>query len=95
MESLQKHKVLQVLSEARLPESARHRGNGQLHSFAELLPGARGQRTILLVFAKEISVHDETIDKKVLVTCHTELMLDYGHSMPEEPCPQKKRKRTK
>ena len=41
------------------------------------------------------NVHDETIDKKVLIPCHTELMLDYGHAIPdhEEPYPQKKRKR--
>ena len=95
MESLQKNTVLKVLSEAHLPESARHRGNGQLHSFAEKLPTAHGKHTILLVFAKEINVHDETIDNKVRIPCHTELMLDYGHAIPdhEEPYSQKKRKR--
>ena len=92
----QKPKVLTRLSELHLPKCARHRrGNGQLHSFAEKLPTAHGKHTILLVFAKEINVHDETIDKKVLIPCHTELMLDYGHAIPdhEEPYPQKKRKR--
>jgi hypothetical protein len=89
-----KPRVLKDLSERHLPESARHRGNGHLHSFAEKLPtGACGQDTILLVFAKEINVHDELIEKKVLIPCHTELMLDYGHAMHEEPYPQKKRKR--
>ena len=93
-----KTKVLQV----QLPESACYRGNGQLHSFAELLPGTAGaaQRTILLFFAKEINVHHDRIDKNVVISCHTELMLDYMPKAPcadymhEVPCALKKRKRT-